>query len=111
LNYLQAIITANPSIFLNELQHKLAAVRDVHVLVSTISRALVALNLSRKLVTKAAAERDEQLRNIWETVMAEYLDPDVFVALDESAVDDKTGQRRYGWSPAGQPCVRRKALR
>jgi hypothetical protein len=39
--------------------------------------------------------------------MAEYLDPDVFIALDESAVDDKTRQCRYGWSPAGQPCVRR----
>ena len=38
--------------------------------------------------------------------MAEYLDPDMFVALDESAVDDRTGQRQYGWSPAGQPCVR-----
>lgn len=37
--------------------------------------------------------------------MAEYLDPDVFITLDESAVDDKTGQHRYGWSPAGQPCV------
>jgi hypothetical protein len=57
----------------------------------TISRTLVALNLSRKPVTKAAAEQDEQLCNIWETVMAEYLDPDVFIALDESAVDDKTG--------------------
>jgi hypothetical protein len=40
-------------------------------------------------------------------MMAEYLDPDVFVALDESAVDDKTGQCRYGRSPAGQPCVQR----
>ena len=42
---------------------------------------------------------------IWEIMIAEYLDPDVFVALDESAVDGKTGQHQYGWSPSGKPCV------
>jgi transposase len=56
LNYLQTIITTNPSIFLDELQHKLTAVHDVHVSVATISRALIALNLSRKLITKAVVE-------------------------------------------------------
>ena len=35
--------------------------------------------------------------------MAKYLDPDVFVVLDESVVDDKTGHCMYGWSPVGQP--------
>jgi hypothetical protein len=105
LTYLQAITTANPSLFLDEMQHKLAAVRDIHVSVATMFRALVALNLSHKLVMKATGERDEQLHNLWETMMAEYPDPDIFVALDESAIDDKTGQHRYGWSPAGQPCV------
>jgi hypothetical protein len=54
---------------------------------------------------KAAAERDEQLCNIWEAMMAEYHDPDVFVALDESAVDNKTGHRTYGWSLVEQPCM------
>jgi hypothetical protein len=38
-------------------------------------------------------------------MMAEYLDPDAFVALDESTVDGKTGQHQYGWFPNGQPCV------
>ena len=38
-------------------------------------------------------------------MMAEYPNPDVFVALDESAVDNKTGHHTYGWSPVGQPCV------
>ena len=51
------------------------------------------------------AECDEQLWTVWEAMMAEYLDPDVFVALDESAVDDRMGQCQYGWAPAGQPHV------
>ena len=54
---------------------------------------------------KAAAEHDEELRMIWEADMAQYTNPDVFVALDESAVDNKTLQREYGRSLIGSPCV------
>lgn len=35
---------------------------------------------------------------------------ELFVALDESAVDNRTGQRNYGWSQLGQPCVRRMSF-
>jgi len=42
--------------------------------------------------------------------MAQYTDPDLFVALDESAVDDKTGQRGFGWSTVGTQCVRRMSF-
>ena len=93
LTLLKAITTANLSIYLHEMQHKLATVRDIHVSITTISRALAGLDLSHKHVMKAAAERNEELHNIWEAMMAEYPDPDVFVALDESAVDDKIKDR------------------
>ncbi len=49
--------------------------------------------MSRKTLTKAAAERDEAVRAAWEGIMAKYTDPDVFIALDESAVDSRTAQR------------------
>jgi hypothetical protein len=39
--------------------------------------------------------------------MAQYQDPDVFVALDESAVDVKTLPRHFERSLAGTPCVQR----
>ena len=42
--------------------------------------------------------------------MAQYTNPDVFVAQDESAVDDHTIQRRFGRFPAGTPCVRHAAF-
>jgi len=68
---------------------------------------LIQNGLTWKHIQKAAAERDEELRTIWEADMAQYTDPDVFVALDESAVDNKTLQRGYGHSLVGTPCVRR----
>ena len=42
--------------------------------------------------------------------MAQYTDPDFFVALDESAVDNKTGQRQFGWSSVGTQFVRRMSF-
>ena len=38
---------------------------------------------------------------IWEADIAQYTNPDVFVALDESAVDNKTLQQEYGRSLIG----------
>ena len=111
LSFLKEILEANPSLYLDEMQQKLSDVREVNVSVATISRALrYDINLSRKGVTKAAAERNEVLRSAWEAKMAEYTDPDLFVALDESAVDDKTGQRQFGWSSVGTQCVRRMSF-
>ncbi|KAJ7240910.1 hypothetical protein C8J57DRAFT_1143218, partial [Mycena rebaudengoi] len=69
--YIEEILRTDPTLYLDEIQAKLQS-------------------LSRKKLTKAAAERDEQLRTIWEAEMAQYPDPNVFVALDESAVDNKT---------------------
>ena len=87
LFFLNALLEVNPSLYLDEMQQKLFTIRQVQVLIPTISRALTQRsNLSRKGVTKAAAERNEELRSAWEGMMAQYTDADVFVALDESAV-------------------------
>ena len=93
LKFLDAIVVANPSLYLDEIQQRLHDVREVDVSIATLARALAALDLTRKEVSKAASERDEELRTLWEVTMAEYNDPQVFVALDESAVDRHTGQR------------------
>ena len=37
-------------------------------------------------------------------------DQEVFVALDESAVDGHTGQRKYGCSWIGNPCIKRMSF-
>jgi len=42
--------------------------------------------------------------------MAQYQDPDVFVALDKSAVDVKVLQRHFGRLLARTPCVQRTAF-
>jgi transposase len=110
LIYLESIMSANPSLYLNEIQDKLATSRHLYVSLSTIARTLQHLDLSRKRISKAAAERDEELHTLWEAQMAEYTDPDVFVFLDESAVDQHTALRTHGRSAIGTRCMRRMAF-
>jgi transposase len=105
--FIESTMTANPSIYLDELQKRLSNTRNLNISLATLSRALTSAQYSRKSLTKVSAERDEELRSVWEIAMAEYTDPEVFVFLDESAVDNKTVQRSHGWSKVGQPCVRR----
>jgi len=63
LKYIDTIVTANPSLYLDEIQQRLRDVRDVEVSIATLARALVSLELTRKQVSKAASERDEGLRS------------------------------------------------
>jgi len=107
VQYIFSILDANPVLYLDEIQQRLNAARQKDLTIATISRLLSQYSLTRKHIQKAASERNEELRTLWEAEMAEYTDPDVFVALDESAVDNHTIQRQYGRSLSGTPCVRR----
>jgi transposase len=106
VNYLSALLAANPTLYLDELQILLFENRGVDVSLATLSRALRRIALTHKGVAKTAAERNELLRAIWQ---AEYGDipPNYFVWIDESSVDDKTNQRGDRWSAMGHACVRR----
>jgi transposase len=106
LNFISSLLAANPCLYLDELQDRLATDRDIDVSISTVSRAVRRLALSRKRVSAAAMERNELLRATWQ---AEYGDipADYFVWLDESSVDDRTNQRTHGWAALGRACVRR----
>ena len=53
LNYLEAILCAEPGLFLDELQDKLRTVRDIEVSIATLSRTLSRLAITHKLVKRA----------------------------------------------------------
>jgi transposase len=107
MEFLDKLLEREPCLFLDELQDRLYDRHHKQVSMATLCRGISKLNISRKRVTKQAAERNEYLRAIWEGEMAQYDDPDLFIFLDESSVDNKTGQRNNGRSHRGTPCVRR----
>lgn len=110
LSFIREVTSARPSIYLDELQYKLATVRGVQVSVATISWTLTRMGLTRKALSREASERNEDVRLLWELDMAQYTDPEMFVFLDESAVDGGTVRRASGWSAAGTPAVERSTF-
>lgn len=107
MDFIDDLLEREPCLFLDELQDRVEEHCGKRVSMATLHRNVNKLNITGKRVTKQAAERNEILRATWEGEMAQYGDPDVFVFLDESAVDNKTSQRNKGRSHRGIPCVRR----
>ena len=106
VEYIYALLQANPALYLDELQEQLFSVRDKDVSLASLSRAIRRLAMTHKRISKTATERNELLRATWQ---AEYGDipAEYFVWLDESSVDDRTNQRNQGWANLGRACVRR----
>jgi hypothetical protein len=106
VTYISSLLDANPTLYLDELQIKLAEIHDVDVSIATLSRAVWHLAITHKKVSKAVAERNELLQAAWQ---AEYGDipAEYFVWLDETSVDDHTNQHTNRWAINGHACVRR----
>lgn len=70
---------------------------------NTASRALRRLNMTRKRVTNVHPNQDSGLRDDHLIERMQY-SADQIVAVDESAADERTKDRKYGWSLRGLPC-------
>ena len=100
-DYIRSLIKARPAIYLDEIQQELGSMRGVFVSLAMISRTLARMQISKKSLSRRAAERNEELRTLWELELVQFNNPDLFVFIDESAVDNKTVQRPQGWSTVG----------
>jgi transposase len=76
---------------------------DLQVSVATVSRTLSRARWSRKAVKARAAERSRALRILWIGRQAMWT-ADQLVFLDESASNERTGDRKFGWAPTGREC-------
>ena len=69
----------------------------------TVYRALKKLRWSRKVATKRAKEQSEPLRRTFRARVGHLYQADQIVAIDESACNERTGDRKYGWSAINTP--------
>jgi hypothetical protein len=56
---------------------------------------------SRKVATKQAAEQSDALRRVFQARVQTYYTADQIIAIDESACNKRTGDRKYSWGPIG----------
>lgn len=108
--YLQSLLESCPSIFLDEIKQKLEAVRNVSVSMATISRFLRSRDFTWKAVSRPALEANENVRTCYQIETSRFTDPDYFVFIDESHIDQKTARRPNGWSLIGVPPVERSTF-
>ena len=76
---------------------------DIKTTIWTAYRALEKLNYSHKIATKRATEQREPLQRLYAAHIAQNYTAEQVVAIDESACNERTGDRKYGWGPVNTP--------
>jgi transposase len=107
---IKAVVINRPCIYLEEIQYFLLDIWDVWVHHTTISRVLKGFNYSRKVAQHAASQRNQHLRDLfWNEINT--MDPSYVVCVDESAFNERTMLRKYGYAPRGIPALVSSELR
>ena len=111
VNYLSALLQANPVLYLDELQEKLLTQRGVDVLIATLLRTLRRLHFSRKCVSARMLERNYTLRSVYWIQIADMVpDLNMLIFIDEAAKNDRTSGCPKGWSLMGTCCIQQRAF-
>ena len=92
-----------PTAQLDEICDFLSDEYDIDVTRMTASRVLRKLKVTYKTVRRVHTEQDPYLRASYMASLTE-LSAEQLVYIDESAANERTKDRKYGWSPKGMPC-------
>ena len=96
---------------MDEIQEELLLRRGVNVSIPTLTRTLRCLHFTHKDVSGKALERNDRRRAIYMNRVAEIMtDPEQLMFGDEASKDERTSNRRRGWSRQGMRCVQRKCF-
>ena len=100
-----------PTAYIDEMQQFIYdEYNELEVSIRSIRRVLEREKWSRKVVQARAAARSTPLRLAWQGTQKVY-DADQLVFLDESGANERTGDRKYGWSPIGLVCAQSRPLK
>ena len=92
----------SPGLYIDEIAEYLTLYHDLPISITALHDNLINLGLTRKVMQKAALERDEALWAAWlEDTLLRYT-ADEMVFLDESSKDGRTIFRKYGRSVQGE---------
>jgi transposase len=94
-----------PTAYLDEMQQFIYDEYDeLEVSIGCIRYLLDRERWTRKATQDRALERSTPLREAWQGIQKAW-DADQLVFLDESGANERTGDRKYGWSPIGLTCT------
>lgn len=99
-----------PTALLDEVQDLLVDEFDERISLSTIGRAIARLKMTRKRVQFVNPRQDPVLRE-QHLIERTELRAEQVIAVDESACNERTRDRKWGWSMRGLPCRVRQPRR
>lgn len=99
---LREYLASRPQAYMEEIRDWLLDDFDVVVSLSLVARELKKMKFSRKIATKRAAEQSEPLRRVFRARLQQNYHAEQIVAIDESACNERTSDRKYGWGPIGE---------
>jgi len=107
---LRELMQESPELYLDEIGEWLALYHEVQISTTALHDNLQDLGISRKIMIRAAAERDDQLRAQWMYDFLATYSAEQMVVLDESSKDGKTLIRKYGRALSGEDAVLQVSL-
>jgi len=99
-----------PTVYLDEMQQFIYDEYELEVSIGCIRYLLDRRKWSRKKTQNQALEQNAALRTVWRGIQ-KSCDSDQLVFLDESGANERTGDRRYGWSPIGLTCAQSRPIK
>jgi len=107
---LSDLLAESPGLYLDEIAEYLALYHDQPISLTALHDNLTELGLTRKIMRRAAVERDDALRAAWlEDTLLRFTANEV-VCLDESSKDGRTIFRKYGRAVRGVRPVVQESL-
>lgn len=91
-----------PELTLSEMQDWVLITHDLEISKTALHHLLRDVAWSRKLLRKAASERNEEDRTAFMDFIKANILASMVVAVDETSKDNRTIFRCYGWAPEGQ---------
>jgi transposase len=95
-------LQCQPTYYLDELAWYCFDSFDKVIAPASISKLLKRLKWTKKKVKEQAAERSAELRAAWEVTRAGWRG-ERLCFVDESACNERSADRKYGWAPKGLP--------
>jgi hypothetical protein len=104
-------LSDRPTAYLDEMQEFIYDEYDgLEVSIACIRRLLDREQWSWKKMQNQALERNAALQNTWRGIQKTW-SADQLVFLDESGANERTGDRKYGWSPIGSICAQSRPVK
>jgi transposase len=111
LLFIRALLDQQHTVYLDEVQQQLLQRRGVKVSIPTLTRTLRQLHFTHKDISGKALEHNERHRAVFMNRIADLVtDPNMLMFGDEASKDERTPNRRKGWSRQGTRCVQRKCF-